>query len=272
MKRRRFTICFLVSLCLNSLIAACNRQTLPLPAEKTAISPVTLTVSAAASLQDAMEAITPQFTTTEPNITISYNFGASGALQQQIEQGAPADIFFSAAAKQMDALAERGLILPDSRQNLVTNRLVLVAPVDSSLKITDLAQLSSANISRLAVGEFRSVPAGQYAKQVFEKLSLLEPLQSKFVFGSSVRNVLSAVESGNAEVGIVYATDAALSNQVKVLLTIPETDHSPIEYPIAIVKASPPPEAAQTFINFLTTEPPQKTFQTFGFGPIQSSP
>ncbi len=269
---RRFTICFFISLCLTSLIAACNRQSLPLPAEKTAISPVTITVSAAASLQDALDAIAPQFTTAEPNITVSYNFGASGALQQQIEQGAPADIFFSAAAKQMDALAEKDLILPNSRQNLVTNRLVLIAPADSSLKITDLAQLSSADTSRLAVGEFRSVPAGQYAKQAFEKLSLLEPLQSKFVFGSSVRNVLSAVESGSADAGIVYATDAALSNQVKVLLTIPETDHSPIEYPIAIVQATSHPEAAQTFITFLTTELAQKIFKTFGFGPIPISP
>ncbi|MEM8810273.1 MAG: molybdate ABC transporter substrate-binding protein [Cyanobacteria bacterium P01_G01_bin.38] len=229
---------------------------------------VTVTVSAAASLQDALDAIAPQFSAAYPNILVDYNFGSSGALQRQIEQGAPADVFFSAATKQMDALSEKGLIVPDSRQDLVANRLMLIAPTNTNLEITDLAQLKDADISRFAVGEFRSVPAGQYAEQVFQKLDLLEPLQSKFVFGNNVRSVLAAVGGGNAELGMVYATDAKLSNQVKVLATAPDGSHQPIVYPIAVVQNTLNPEAAQTFIEFLTTDTAQETFEEFGFGQI----
>ncbi|CAN5782610.1 molybdate ABC transporter substrate-binding protein [soil metagenome] len=255
MKRRQLTF-FLVGLLSTLLIFACSSRE----------QPVTITVSAAASLQDALEAIAPQFSTAYPNIAVDYNFGASGALQRQIEQGAPVDVFFSAATKQMDALADKALILPSSRQNLLTNRLVLIAPTASNLNITNLSQLKDTDISRFAVGEFRSVPAGQYAEQVFQKLDFLDALQSKFVFGNNVRSVLSAVESGNADLGMVYATDAALSERVKVILTAPADAHSPITYPIAVVQNSPSPEAAQTFIDFLTTEPAQAIFQAFGFG------
>jgi molybdate transport system substrate-binding protein len=227
-----------------------------------------LTVSAAASLQDALEAITPDFQTAYPTIEISYNFGASGALQQQIEQGAPADIFFSAAAKQMDALAEKGLIVKDSRQNILTNSLVLIAPAQSKIAVTDIAQLKEAEVGVVAVGEFRSVPAGQYAEQVFTKLNLLESLQSKLVFSNNVRGVLAAVESGNADIGMVYATDAALSERIKVLATAPEETHQPIVYPIAVVSDSPNPEAAKTFIAFLQTPAAQTKFKEFGFGVV----
>lgn len=259
MKRRQFTL--LIGLLSALFITACGTRRTDSDSPATAI-----TVSAAASLQDALEAIAPQFSTAHPNIAVNYNFGASGALQQQIEQGAPVDVFFSAATKQMDALAEKELILPNSRKNLLTNRLVLIAPADSKINITDLSQLKDIDISRFAVGEFRSVPAGQYTEEVFQKLSLLAPLQSKFVFGNNVRSVLSAVESGNAELGMVYATDAALSERVKVVLTAPADTHSPIVYPIAVTQRSPHPEAAQTFINFLTIEPAQSVFQAFGFG------
>ncbi|MEM9163467.1 MAG: molybdate ABC transporter substrate-binding protein [Cyanobacteria bacterium P01_F01_bin.4] len=231
-------------------------------------TPVTVTVSAAASLQDALDAIAPQFSAAYPNIAVDYNFGSSGALQRQIEQGAPADVFFSAATQQMDALLEKGLIVPDSRQDLVANSLMLIAPTNTNLEITALDQLKDADISRFAVGEFRSVPAGQYAEQVFEKLDLLDLLQSKFVFGNNVRSVLAAVEGGNAELGMVYATDAKLSNQVKVLATAPDGSHQPIVYPIAVVQNALNPEAAQTFIEFLTTDTAQEIFEEFGFSQV----
>jgi molybdate transport system substrate-binding protein len=268
MKRRQFITPFLAGLCTSLLFAACSRPTDNSPDSSIANSadPVTLTVSAAASLQDALEAITPLFNKAHPNIAVDYNFGASGGLQQQIEQGAPADVFFSAATKQMDALSEKELIIPDSRKNIVTNTLVLIAPATSQLKITDLNQLKDTDISRFAVGEFRSVPAGQYAEQSLKTLDLLEPLESKFVFGNNVRSVLSAVESGNAELGMVYASDAALSDQVKVLTVIPPTAYAAIVYPVALLKSSPHPEAAQVFIDFLTTEPAQTIFEDFGFG------
>lgn len=259
MKRRAFVALFWVGLILSVLIAACA------PQNASEDDSVVITVSAAASLQEVLEAIAPTFTTAHPNLSVSYNFGSSGALQQQIDQGAPADVFISAATKQMDALSEKGLILASSRQNLVTNRLVLIAPISSQLEITDLNQLKTVDISHFAIGEFRSVPAGQYAEEALKNLGLLEPLQSKFVFGSSVRSVLSAVESGNAEVGIVYATDAALSDRVRVVVSIPPSVHSPILYPIAVVQNTSHVEAAQTFIQFLTAEPAQNIFEDFGF-------
>ncbi|MEO1388445.1 MAG: molybdate ABC transporter substrate-binding protein [Cyanobacteria bacterium J06634_6] len=270
MKRRQllppFLAPFLIGLFLSLLLSACTG--VPLAMTDVSAAPVTITVSAAASLQEMLEAIAPQFSEANPDIVAEYNFGSSGALQQQIEQGAPADIFFSAATSQMDALEEKGAIISASRQNLVTNRLVLIAPTASQLDISAIAQLKTASFNHLAVGEFRSVPAGQYAQQVLKKLELLDPLQSKFVFGNNVRSVLAAVESGNAELGLVYATDAALSNKVKVIATAPEISHAAIVYPIAVVENTSNPGAAQNFIDFMTTESAQATFAEFGFGKI----
>ncbi|MEM6451756.1 MAG: molybdate ABC transporter substrate-binding protein [Cyanobacteria bacterium P01_D01_bin.105] len=271
MKRRQLITPFVAGLLAAFVLASCTGRPLVSSADlsSNASTPVTtITVSAAASLQDALEVIAPQVSQTHPDIVIEYNFGSSGALQQQIQQGAPVDVFFSAATEQMDKLAKKNILAPESRQDLLTNRLVLIAPKNSPLTITQITQLTATDIRRLAVGEFRSVPAGQYAQQALETLKLLEPLQSKFVFGSNVRSVLTAVESGNAEVGIVYATDAALSHRIKVLATTPEETHLPIVYPIAIIKDTPNPEAAQTFINFLTTEAAQEIFVDFGFGSI----
>lgn len=270
MKRRQFLIPLSVGFVSSLTVAACSRVSKSGAASATD----TITVSAAASLQDALAAIAPLFQSAHPNIVIHYNFGASGALQQQIEQGAPADVFFCAAAKQMDALAEKSLIVPGSRQNLLTNQLVLIAPMTSGLKINRVSQLNQLSslqreqITHFAVGEFRSVPAGHYAEQVLKELSLLEPLKSKFVFGNNVRSVLAAVESGHAELGMVYATDAALSNQVKVLAIAPANTHSPIVYPIAIVKGSSNLAAAQAFIDFLATKAAQQRFEAFGFGAV----
>lgn len=229
--------------------------------------PIQLTVSAAASLQDVLATIAPEFNKYHGNITIAYNFASSGSLQQQIEQGAPTDLFFSAAQQPMDTLQNKNLILADSRANIVTNRLVLIAPQQSSLSITNLSQLKDAPITYLAVGEFRSVPAGQYGKQVFQSLDLLPSLQSKFVFSNDVRGVLATVASGNADVGLVYATDAARSQGVKVMVTIPEESHQPIVYPIAIVSRSEHPEAARLYIDFLKSPTAQDIFQNSGFGP-----
>lgn len=265
-KRRRFLVRTCLGLAMGWLAASCGSPTQA--PEPPAAQSAELIVSAAASLQDVLEAITPLFRAAYPNIEVSYNFGASGALQQQIEQGAQADIFFSAAAKQMDVLAEKNLILTDSRQDVLTNRLVLIAPAQSPIALTEIAQLKAADVAVVAVGEFRSVPAGQYAEQVLTKLNLLESLQSKLVFSNNVRGVLAAVESGNADVGLVYATDAALSQRIQVLATAPAETHQPIVYPIAVVSDSPNPDAAKTFIAFLQTPAAQTKFKEFGFGVV----
>ena len=231
-------------------------------------STAALTISAAASLQNALETIDPLFEQTHPTIQVTYNFASSGALQRQIEQGAPVDVFFSAAAKQMDTLQEKTLIRPETRRNLVTNQLVLITSDNFDLDLNRLEQLKADEVRKIAVGEFRSVPAGQYAKEAFETLGLLEALQPKFVFGANVRGVLAAVESGNVDAGLVYATDAILSDSVKPVATVSAEFHSAIDYPIAVLATSAKVEAAIAYIDFLAGSEARAIFDDFGFGKL----
>ena len=186
-------------------------------------------------------------------------------MQQQIENGAPADVFISAGKKQMDVLQEKGLILSDTRRNLLTNRLVLIVPINSS-EVSNFRQLTNAKVKRIAVGEPRSVPAGQYAEQVFINLGILQQIKPKFVLGNNVRQVLAAVESGNVDAGVVYATDARTSQQVKQVATAAENLHSPIVYPVAVLKNSKNISAAKEYIQFLFSNQARTLFQKYGFG------
>jgi len=221
-------------------------------------------VSAAASLKDALEEIKPVYQQSKSNVNITYNFGASGALQQQIEQGAPADIFISAGKKQVDALEQKGLLLPGTRTNLANNRLVLVVAQDV-VGVTSFYNLTDAKIKKIAIGEPRSVPAGQYGEQVLKKLQLYDRLKPKLVFANNVRQVLAAVETGNAEAGLVYATDAKISNKVKVVVAADDKFHSPIVYPIAVVKSSKNPTAAKEFVQFLSSNQAKDILKKYGF-------
>ncbi|MEH2324151.1 MAG: molybdate ABC transporter substrate-binding protein [Nostoc sp.] len=234
------------------------------PSPVIAQSSTNITVSAASSLKDALEEIKPLYQQSKPNININYNFGASGALQQQIEQGAPADIFISAGKKQVDALEQKGLLLTGSRTNLANNSLVLIVAQDV-VGITSFANLTDSKIKKIAIGEPRSVPAGQYGEEVLKNLKLYDQLKSKFVFGNNVRQVLAAVESGNAQAGIVYATDAKTSNKVKVVVTAEEKLHSPIVYPVTIIKASKNISAAKQFVQFLSGSQAKTVLRKYGF-------
>jgi molybdate transport system substrate-binding protein len=246
-------------------LAACSgRQSNPKPASKT-----TLLISAAASLKDVLNKIEPSFEQRNHSVEGTYNFASSGTLQQQIEQGAPADIMISAASKQMDALEKKGLILQETRQNLLTNRLVLIVPNRSVLGIARFQQLAESRVKRIAIAEPNSVPAGQYAEELFGNLRILDILQPKFVLGNSVRNVLAAVESGNADAGVVYETDARLSERVKAVATASAKLHSPIVYPIAVLKRSKQPEAARAYVEFLKSNQASAIFKQYGFGVIQ---
>ncbi|MFN6469351.1 MAG: molybdate ABC transporter substrate-binding protein [Nostoc sp. SerVER01] len=221
-------------------------------------------VSAAASLKDALEEIKPLYQQSKSNVNVTYNFGASGALQQQIEQGAPADIFISAAKKQVDALETKGLLLPGSRANLANNRLVLIVAQDV-VGVSSFYNLTDAKIKKIAIGEPRSVPAGQYGEQVLKKLKLYDRLKPKLVFANNVRQVLAAVETGNAEAGLVYATDAKISNKVKVVVAADEKFHSPIVYPIVVLKSSKNPSAAKEFVQFLSSAQAKDVLKKYGF-------
>lgn len=261
--KRRYFLAFIGSIALSLLLSPGINLFSP---TITTAQTSTILVSAAASLKDALEEIKPGFEKANPNIKVNYNFGSSGALQQQIEQGAPADVFISAATKQMDALAKGGLIDASTRVNLLTNRLVLIVPKNYTLKITDFRSLTNSNVTRISVGEPRSVPVGQYSEEVFKNLGILEQIRPKLVFANSVRNVLAAVETGNADAGIVYTTDAKISDQVKVVATAANNLHSPIIYPIAVIKASKNPQVAKTFTQYLTSAPAKSIFEKFGFG------
>ena len=234
------------------------------PSPAIAQSSTSITVSAASSLKDALQEIKPLYQQSKSNINISYNFGASGALQQQIEQGAPADIFISAAKKQVDALEQKGLLLPSSRTNLAKNSLVLIVAQDV-VGISSFSNLIDSKIKKIAIGEPRSVPAGQYGEEVLKNLKLYDQLKSKFVFGNNVRQVLAAVESGNAQAGIVYATDAKTSNKVKVVVTAEEKLHSPIVYPVAVIKNSKNISAAKQFVKFLSGTQAKTVLRKYGF-------
>lgn len=234
------------------------------PSPGIAQSSTNITVSAASSLKDALQEIKPLYQQSKSNINISYNFGASGALQQQIEQGAPADIFISAAKKQVDALEQKGLLLPGSRTNLANNSLVLIVAQDV-VGISSFSNLISSRIKKIAIGEPRSVPAGQYGEEVLKNLQLYDQLKSKFVFANNVRQVLAAVESGNAQAGIVYATDAKTSNKVKVVVTTEEKLHSPIVYPVAVIKSSKNISAAKQFVQFLSGSQAKTVLRKYGF-------
>lgn len=226
-------------------------------------APASLIVSAAASLKDTLTDIKAD---QQKNLAISltYNLGASGALARQIQNGAPADVFISAAANPMDALEKSGELLSGTRRDLVKNRLVLIVPKESQ-KVTSFLDLKRADVQRIAIGEPRSVPAGQYAEQVFQTLKIYEALKPKFVYGNTVRQVLAAVESGNANAGIVYLTDAKTSTKVKIAAIASETDHAPIVYPIAVLKRSQNPQAATEFVRYLESDRGKLVFKKYGF-------
>jgi len=223
-----------------------------------------LLVSAAASLTDALREITEAYQQAKPGRQITYNFGGSGTLQHQIENGAPVDVFISAASEPMDALDKQELLLPGSRIDLLTNTLVLIAPKDRQ-DLSSFADLTAPQVKHLAIGEPRTVPAGLYAIECLSAQNLLPQVQTKLVRLLHVRQVLAAVETGNADAGLVYRTDAAISKKVRTVATAPPGSHRPIKYPVAIVRRSQQPAEAQEYVNFLRSAPARALFEKHGF-------
>lgn len=227
-----------------------------------------LTISAAASLTDAMNAIQPTYEQENPEVKLTYNLASSGSLQQQIEQGAPVDVFISAAPQQMNALEEKQLLLSGTRQDLLKNDMVLIVPQGENT-VKSFEDLTTETVEKIAVGEPESVPAGKYAQEVLTSLNLLETVQPKEVYAKDVRQVLTYVESGNVDAGIVYSSDAKISDQVKIVATAPAESHSPIIYPVAVIKDSKNSEVAKDFIQFLSSQQSKAVFEQYGFGIIE---
>jgi molybdate transport system substrate-binding protein len=230
-----------------------------------------LIVSAAASLKDALTEVQALYVKEQPDVKMTFNFAGSGALQQQIENGAPVDIFVSAAAKQMDALEKASLLLDGTRRDLLTNGLVLITS-KAATSVNTFADLTKPEVKHIALGDPRSVPAGTYAAATLTTLKLATALEPKYVRMLDVRQVLTSVETGDAEAGFVYRTDALLSDKIRVAATAPADSHLPIVYPIAVIKDSKQPAAARAFTSYLSGAAAQAVFAKFGFGAPAKTP
>lgn len=235
--------------------------------EQPKTEPVNLNISAAASLTDAMKELESLYESKNAGVTITLNLASSGTLQKQIEEGAPADLFISAGKSQMDALSQKGLIIEESRKDLLGNELVLVAGKDSTL--AGFEGLTGENVKKISIGTPETVPAGQYAKETLTTLKLWDQLQTKMVLAKDVRQVLTYVETGNVDAGLVYRTDAATSTSVKVVAAAPAGSNKPILYPMALIKSTKYQKQTEDFAKFLQGDDAAKIFEKYGFKVIK---
>jgi len=228
---------------------------------------VELLVSAAASLKDALGDVNDLYRAQHPDISVSLNLGGSGTLEMQIEQGAPADIFISAAPEEMDTLESKGLLRANTRIALLTNRLVLIVPKGNRgiNGIRSFQDLLLADVRTVALADPRSVPAGMYAQQTLTALGIYEAVRRKAVLATDVRQVLAYVETGSADAGIVYATDAAISSRVRIAAEAPAEAAPHIVYPAAALKSSAHPADADNYLRFLQSDAARAVFLRYGF-------
>ena len=227
-----------------------------------------LVIFGAMSLADALTEVSQRFGAAR-NVKVYCNFAGSSALQRQIEKGAPADVFVSASPIQMDALQQKGLIYADSRRGVLNNRLVLVAPVNRSVSLTDVGMLVQDSIGRIAIGEPNSVPAGIYGREALAQLGVWDAVQPKLIPTADVRSTLAYVESGEVDVGVVYQTDAAISKKVKIIYQFPDSSHSPIVYPAAVLQDTGRKVLAQAFLEYLQTAEVTAIFEKYGFSVVK---
>lgn len=260
---KKLCVIIILSIMLPFIVSGCSNNGVAKQSEK---KKVELTVSAAASLQDALNTIKVSFEKDYPNIKVNNNFGASGTLEQQILQGAPVDLFFSAAEDKFDNLVSKGLIEKKNSFNLVKNELVLIVPNNSKRDIQSFKNLNKA--IKIAMGTPETVPAGEYGKQTLMNLKLWDVMKGKVVYGKDVRQVLTYVETGNVDAGIVYKTDALISNKVKIVDTAADSMHDPIVYPIGIIKTSAHAKEAKTFYDYLQSGKAMKVLENYGFAGI----
>lgn len=221
-------------------------------------------VSAAASLTDVLKEVSSAYQTRSKH-TVKFNFGPSSGLARQIDEGAPADIFFSADLPQMDKLDQSGRLEPGTRKNLLSNQLVIIVPAHSKLAISSPTDLLRSNVKRIALAEPSSVPVGVYSSQYLMEQGLWDRVRSKIVPVQDVRATLASVESGNVDAGFVYRTDTTGSKKIKIVYQVPFEQGPKITYPIAVVKASKRKEAARDFINYLQRPSAKDTFKKYGF-------
>jgi len=223
-----------------------------------------INVSAAASLTQALEEIRAEYLKGKDTV-ININFGGSGALQKQIEEGAPCDLFLSASKANMDALEEAGLLAEGSRKDLLGNSLVLIAAAEKEAAVSGYDSLADHAVESIAIGTPETVPAGKYARQALQNLGVWDRIQDKIVYARDVRQVLEYVDSGNSDCGLVYKTDALIMKTGIVVMEMPENSHDPIVYPTALIKDSAQKEAAAEFYEYLQSDYSKTVFEKYGF-------
>lgn len=227
-------------------------------------------VAAAASLKNAYEdKLIPMFEEANPGVTVKGTYDSSGKLQTQIEEGLDADVFMSAATKQMKALDEEGMIASDTITDLLENKIVLIVPAGNEKKLEKFEDIEKAD--SIALGDSASVPAGQYSEEALTNLGIWDKIQDKVSFGTNVTEVLNQVAAASADAGIVYATDAAsMADKVEVVAEAPEGSLSKkVIYPVAVVKGTAHEEVAKEFVAFLQTDKAITVFEDYGFSSAQ---
>ena len=228
------------------------------------LSAAEVVVFAAASLTDSLKEIASTYAK-QSGDRILFNFSASSMLARQIEEGAPADLFFSADEAKMDGLEKKGLIVKETRKSRLSNSLVIVIARDHGAAIGGPGGLATDKVKRIAIAEPTTVPAGIYAKEYLQKQNLWPAVEAKVIPTENVRAALAAVESGNVEAGIVYRTDAAISRKVKTAYEVPAKDGPDISYPVALAKLAKQPEAAKKFLVYLGSDEAAAVFERSGF-------
>lgn len=251
----------LLALILAGISAACTGSR-PSPASA---QPVEIIVSAAASLTDALKEAQSTFEAAHTGVKIRFNFGSSGALQQQIEQGAPVDLFISAATEPMERLVSKGLVHQNSVKTLASNKVVLIRSQSHEAVVHGWADLNKGAVQRIALGNPQHVPAGQYGKEVMEHLSLWGAVQNRLVLAEDVRQVLQFVGSGEVQAGIVYATDVATAKNVALVAEAPPGSHPPVVYPVAVLKESRNASQARLLADFLLSAEGRQILTKYGF-------
>jgi molybdate transport system substrate-binding protein len=227
-------------------------------------APVELTVYAAASLKDVLNELGPACGK-EAGATLVFNFGASNDLARQIVAANKADVFFSADEARMDEMAAKGLVDAASRRTLLSNRLVVVAPSDSTIAIGSAADLASDKVKGLSLANPDAAPAGKYAKAWLEKMGMWGRTRDKVVPAPDVRAALAAVEAGTVEAGVVYGTDAAIAKKVKVIYTVPDNEGPKIAYPVAALGDRPHLEASRRVVACYAGGASRSVFEKYGF-------
>lgn len=228
------------------------------------VKPVSLTMLCASSAKNAMKDIQKLYSQEKSNVTITYTFAPSGILQKQIAGGATADIFIPSGIRQMDALQSQGFVLVETRKNLLGNKMVLIAQKDVA-DISDFKDLTREQVKKVALADPQTVSLGKYSLEVLSYLGILNRVKSKLVFVQDTTQIVGYVENKKADTGIVLATDAILSNKIKIVAIAPEKSHSPLIYPVAVLKNSKNIPEAKEFIQFLQSDRAEAVFLKYRF-------